>query len=70
MKERTEGHVIILSEADADQIAGRLSELAELLWDTFARRRVNLRAPSGGRHAKIIPLPRSQPQPAPLDEIF
>ena len=71
MTNRLEGHVIILSEDDAELLTRRLHELGELVWDVLSRRRVLLRAPHGARNAKVIPMPRPPAvQRAPLDEIF
>jgi len=38
--------VLILSESDADAIAQGVSDLMELIWDIFGRRRVQLPGPT------------------------
>jgi hypothetical protein len=71
MTKRPEGQVIILSESDAEALVSRLSDLAELVWETLERRRVVLRAPHGSRNAKVIPLRHpAAVDRAPLDELF
>lgn len=46
MHDKDTGSVLMLSESDADAIAQGVSDLMELIWEIFSRRRVQLQVPT------------------------